>query len=104
VFGATFVPGILITALAGVIALFVILFMGAKAMNQPGSFGQGLTAVLAALFILPAAIGASIFVGLSVGVADAFDDFESSPRGDEDFEECMSDADIPVEDCQDLRG
>lgn len=95
IFGATWPPGIFFTALAALIGLFVILHKGADAMNHPGYFGQGLTAVLAALILLPAAIAASFVLGVTVGVADAFDD-------NSEYMECMADPDTTFEECNEL--
>lgn len=100
VFGATWPPGIGLVAIAALIALFVILIRGARAMNEPGNFGQGLTSVIAAVFLLPAAIGASVFLGAAVGVTDALDDF--SPN-DDAYMECLSDPDTTFEECEELQ-
>ena len=96
-FGAyAWMPGVAIVALAGLVALFFSLVQGAAAMNEPGNFGQGLTAVIAAVFVLPAAIGASVFLGVASGVSDALDDGESS------YSECMADPDTTFQECQEL--
>jgi len=100
VFGATWPPGVGLTGLAALIGLFVILSKGAEAMNQAGNFGQGLTSVLAALILLPAAIAMSVVLGVSVGVADAFED--DSPGDDSSYDECILDPDTTFDECQEL--
>jgi hypothetical protein len=99
-FGATWLPGVGLVALAALVALFIILMRGAAAMNEPGNFGQGLTAVIAAVFLLPAAIGASVFLGAAFGVSDALDDF--SP-GRSSYDECMVAPDTTYEECLELQ-
>jgi hypothetical protein len=96
IFGATWVPGVGLTALAALVALFLILDRGAEAMNEPHNFGQGLTAVLAALILLPAAIAASFVLGVTIGVADELDEDDS------DYMECIADSSTTFEECQDL--
>jgi hypothetical protein len=105
IFGAVWPPGVGLTALVALIALFVILSKGAEAMNEAGNFGQGLTSVLAAVFLLPAAIAAATFLGVTVGVADAINDpFTEDPSYSEDssYEECLADPDTTFEECEEL--
>lgn len=98
--GAAWPSGVILVAIVGLGALFVILVQGAQAMNEPGNFGQGLTAVLSALILLPGAIAASVVLGVTVGVADAFDD--DSPGVDMSYDECMADPDTSWSECQEL--
>ena len=100
ILGAVWPPGVGLAAFVALIALFVILSKGAEAMNEAGNFGQGLTSVLAALFLLPAAIAAAVFFGVTVGVADAIDDVPFNE--DSSYEECLSDPDTTFEECAEL--
>lgn len=100
-FGAIWTPGVVLTGIAALVGLFVILFRGAQAMNEPDNFGEGLTAVLAALILLPAAIAASFVLGVTVGVADAFSDGFST--GNSSYTECLLDYDTSLEECEELQ-
>jgi hypothetical protein len=99
IFGAVWPLGLGLVTLLALVALFFILTHGAAAMNEPGSFGQGLTAVIAAVFLLPGAIGAAVFLGAAFRVSDALDDF--SP-GTSSYEDCMVDPDTTYEECLEL--
>lgn len=79
------------------------LVKAAEAMNQPHNFGQGLTAVLSALILLPAAIGASLVIGLTFDAADAISDFDGDTSSDMSYDECLIDPDTTWEDCADLQ-
>jgi hypothetical protein len=107
IFGAVWLPGVGLAALAALIALFVILSKGAEAMNEPGQFGQGLTSVLAALILLPAAIAAATFLGVAIDSADddsTYDTsfYDDSSSGDSAYDECMVDPEATYEECEEL--
>jgi hypothetical protein len=99
VFGATWLPGVAITAIVALFVLMGLLVKGAEAMNEPHNFGQGLTAVLSALILLPAAIAASLVIGLTFGAADAISDYDGDTSSDMSYEECLVDPDTTWEDC-----
>jgi hypothetical protein len=94
-FGAIWLPGVGLVALAALLALALILERAAAAMNEPGNFGQGLTAVITAVSLVPAAIGASLFIGVAFGASD------SSPGMS--YEECLAAPSTTFEECWALR-